>query len=197
MQDWTTCRGFANPPWCLIHRCLIYQSEKTSSTDSSDNTLVENPIMVSNSTGTSGGRIPQQQDLVSMRINATGIGLPDATRSTSIGRLAYLRQSYASRGISAEASDLMLRSWREKTNSNYASSFSRWASWCQQRGRDPLAGPIEDVVNFLAGLYSEGYQYQSLNDYHSANLIYSSVCGWCQRGQSSYGNTPPSGSFQL
>ena len=22
MQDWTTCRGFANPPWCLIHRCL-------------------------------------------------------------------------------------------------------------------------------------------------------------------------------
>ena len=22
MQDWTTCQGFANPPWCLIHRCL-------------------------------------------------------------------------------------------------------------------------------------------------------------------------------
>ena len=62
----------------------------------------------------------------------------------------------------------MLRSWREKTNSNYASSFSRWASWCQQRGLDPLAGPIEDVVNFLAGLYSEGYQYQSLNAYRSA-----------------------------
>ena len=33
-----------------------------------------------------------------------------------------------------------------------------WSSWCQQRGRDPLSGPIEDVVNFLAGLYSEGYQ---------------------------------------
>ena len=62
----------------------------------------------------------------------------------------------------------MLASWRDKTNSNYGSSFSRWASWCHQRGRDPLAGPIEDVVNFLAGLYSEGYQYQSLNAYRSA-----------------------------
>jgi len=27
---------------------------------------------------------------------------------------------------------------------------------------------MEDVVNFLAGLYSEGYQYQSLNAYCSA-----------------------------
>ena len=67
-----------------------------------------------------------------------------------------------------QASDLMLASWRDKTNSNYGSSFSRWSSWCQQRGRDPLSGPIEDVVNFLAGLYSEGYQYQSLSAYRSA-----------------------------
>ena len=62
----------------------------------------------------------------------------------------------------------MLASWRDKTNSNNGSSFSKWSSWCQQRGRDPLSGPIEDVVNFLAALYSEGYQYQSLNAYRSA-----------------------------
>ena len=23
LQDWSQFRGFANPPWCLIHRCLI------------------------------------------------------------------------------------------------------------------------------------------------------------------------------
>ena len=22
LQDWSKVRGFANPPWCLIHRCL-------------------------------------------------------------------------------------------------------------------------------------------------------------------------------
>ena len=41
-------------------------------------------------------------------INAAGAGFPDATGSTSVGRLAYLRQSYSSRGISAEASDLYI-----------------------------------------------------------------------------------------
>ena len=41
-----------------------------------------------------------------MRINATGIGLPDATRSTSIGRLAYLRQSYATRARRLQTSCL-------------------------------------------------------------------------------------------
>ena len=49
----------------------------------------------------------------------------------------------------------MLASWRDKTNSNYGSSFSKWASWYKQRDRDLLTGPIEDVVNFLAKLHSE------------------------------------------
>ena len=56
----------------------------------------------------------------------------------------------------------------ERQNYNYGSSFSKWSSWCQQRGRDPLSGPIEDVVNFLADLFADGYQYQSLNAYRSA-----------------------------
>ena len=98
------------------------------------------------SVGTSGGLPSTDTSTSGPGINATGAGISDATGSTSVGRLAYLRQSYSSREISAQASDLMLRSWRDKTNSNYGSSFSRWASWCQQRGRDPLAGPIEDVL---------------------------------------------------
>ena len=110
--------------------------------------------------------IPHQPDLRSS--DATGATVLDAARGTSTGRLAYLRQSYSSRGFSPQATDLMLASWRDKSNSNYGSSFSKWSSWCQQRGRDPLSGPIEDVVNFLAGLFSEGYQYQSLNAYRSA-----------------------------
>ena len=40
--------------------------------------------------------------------------------------------------------------------------------WCEQRNRDPLKGPISDIVNFLADLFAKGYQYQSLNSYRSA-----------------------------
>ena len=67
-----------------------------------------------------------------------------------------------------QALDLMPASWRDKTNSNYGSLFYKWSSCCQQRGRDPLSGPIEDVVNFITGLFADGYQYQSLNAYCSA-----------------------------
>ena len=71
-------------------------------------------------------------------------------------------------GFSSEASSLMLASWRDKSNSNYSSSIAKWARWCHQQGRNPLSGPITDVINFLADLSAQGYQYQSLNSYCSA-----------------------------
>ena len=49
------------------------------------------------------------------------------------------------------------------TIASYNSLLSKWASWCEQRNRDPTAGPVEDVAYFLAGLHAEGYQYQSFN----------------------------------
>ena len=61
----------------------------------------------------------------------------------------------------------MLASWKPKTNSKYRSSFARWAGWHKQRSRNPLNGPVSNVVNFLDELFSKGYQYQSLNSYRS------------------------------
>ena len=155
-------------PTMVPDRSMPHQGEKANSSSGINNTTVENPTMVPYGSGAP-GRLPLEDPTTAgSSVNASGGGLSDATGSTPVGRLAYLRESYASRGLSSQASDLMLLSWRDKTNSNYGSSFSRWASWCHQRGRDPLSGPIEDVVNFLAGLFSEGYQYQSLNAYRSA-----------------------------
>ena len=144
---------------------LPVQGEKGSSENHTYNTSVENPIMVSISTGTPGGLPSEDSSPTRPSSDANGAGVPNATRSAPVDRLAYLRQSYASRGISSQSS---LHHGGEKTNSDYGSSFSKWASWCQQRGRDPLTGLIEDVVNFLAELHAGGYKYQSLNVYRSA-----------------------------
>ena len=43
--------------------------------------------------------------------------------------------------------------------------FRKWHCWCDQQGFDPISGP---VVNFLASLHKEGYQYNSFNAYCSA-----------------------------
>ena len=94
-------------------------------------------------------------------------GLP-ARPQPPASRLAYLRQHYANQSLSQEASNLLLSSWRQKSSQSYDSLCKRWISWCTERGSDPVSGPIEEIVNFLAHLYEEGYQYRSLNSYRSA-----------------------------
>jgi len=57
--------------------------------------------------------------------------------------------------------------------------FSKWSRWCSQRDRNPIEGPVEDVTNFLADLFKEGYLYRSLNSYRSAiSALHSKVDGY-------------------
>ena len=95
-------------------------------------------------------------------------GRAAASSGTTSGRVAYLRQHYASKKLSGEAADLLLSSWRQKSSQSYDSLCKKWIGWCTERQANPVSGPIEDVVNFLAHLFHEGYQYRSLNAYRSA-----------------------------
>ena len=114
--------------------------------------------------------------------------------------MAHLRKSFSLRGIFEQASDLLLTSWRGKTNTSYNSLFAKWASCCEQRNRNPTTGPVEDVVNFLAELFAEGYQYRSLNAYRSAiSSIHQKVDGQnigqhplvCRLLKGSFNQKPP------
>lgn len=129
---------------------------------------MEYKTLVSSSIGTVGGLPSPADQSTGFGSIASGSGVSYKTGSSSTDCLTYLRQSYSSQGLSSEASDLMFASWRDKTNSNYGSFFAKWVGWCQQWGRNPHSGPVADVVAFLAELFSQGYQYQSLNCYHSA-----------------------------
>ena len=119
-------------PTLMPDQSLSLQGESRGNTNSVSNPIVDYTTLVSRSTGTVGGLpSPAGQSTGSGSI-ANGSGVPDETGSSSTDCLAYLRQSYSSQGLSSEASDLMLASWRDKTNSNYGSSFTKWAGWCQQ-----------------------------------------------------------------
>ena len=64
--------------------------------------------------------------------------------------MAYLRQHYTSQRLSGEATALLLSSWRKKSSQSYDSLCKKWIGWCSERQADPVSGPIEEVVNFLA-----------------------------------------------
>ena len=160
-------KGLCQPP--LVPHFSVPKSDKMSTSQSTvSNTTLAIPTMVPTSSGDVGGlssSTPSDSGHCSEPIQS---GVHNEARGSSTGRMARLRDSFASRGISTQASELLLSSWRSKTNNSYNSLFSKWAGWCEQRNRDPTVGPVEDVVNFLAELHSKGYQYRSLNAYRSA-----------------------------
>ncbi len=91
----------------------------------------------------------------------------------------YLRSRFQSQRLSEEASKLLLASWREKTSKSYDSLFGKWLGWCNERGSNPISRDISEVVNFLAYLFEQGYQYRSLNSYRSAiSSVHEKVDGY-------------------
>ena len=94
-------------------------------------------------------------------------------------RVGYLRQRYKDCQISEGATKLLLASWRQKSSKTYDSIFRKWVSWCSERESDPVSCPIGEVVNFLAHLFEQGYQYRSINAYRSAiSSVHEKVDGY-------------------
>ena len=133
-------------------------------------TSVEIPTMVPHTTTHVGG-LPQTDNIR----NGNNGQQRQLTDAPTTSRMAHLRERYRSQQLSEEATDLMLSSWRTKTNKSYDSLFTKWHRWCSERSSDPFSGPIAQVANFLAYLYKEGYKYSSINAYRSA---ISSGHGW-------------------
>ena len=122
--------------------------------------------MVPQVTQPAGGSTVQDSPTSRSDMGSSG-RLPPGNQATP-SRVAYLWQHYSDQKLSREASELLLSSWRQKSSKTYDSLCKKWISWCVERKSDPVSGPIEEVVNFLAHLYNEGYQYRSLNAYRSA-----------------------------
>lgn len=82
--------------------------------------------------------------------------------------VVYLRERYKQCQLLEEATSLLLSSWRQKSSKSYDSLFGNLVSWSSKRATDPISCPIGDVVKFLAEHFRKGYQYRSMNAYHSA-----------------------------
>ena len=140
-----------------------FSGPDSTSQHSAGSTSVEIPTMVSHTPIHVGGL--SQTNNNRNRDNGQQGQLTDAPTTS---RMAYLRERYRGQQLSEEATELMLNSWRTKTNKSYDSLFTKWHCWCSEQSSDPFRSPIAQVANFLAYLYKEGYQYSSVNAYRSA-----------------------------
>jgi hypothetical protein len=99
--------------------------------------------------------------------------------------------------FSQEGTELLLTWWRQKSSQSYDSLFRKWIICCSGRSSDPVSGPISEVVNCLAHLFKEGYQYRSLNAYRSAiSSVHERVDGY-EVGQHPLVSRVMKGAFNL
>ena len=89
-------------------------------------------------------------------------------QSASTNCLQGLRMRFKAEGIPEEAIDLILASWRTKTEANYDSAWRKWQAWCSAENTNPFAADSSHILGFLAKEFQDGKQYRSLNYYRSA-----------------------------
>ena len=117
---------------------------------------------------------------VGMQLSATTSGssiatsrsthrLPARVQRCSSSRVEALRASYRGKGLSPQATDILIRAVCIKTSRLYDSKWNRFAGWCSQRSTNPLSCPVSYIIEFLTELFHEHHlAYSTLNGYRSA-----------------------------
>ena len=111
--------------------------------------------------------------------NPTNTQCQPSGHEPTTSRVGYLREKFRGQKILEYASRLLLSHWIPESSKTYDSLFTKWVSWCSERSSVPILRYIGDVVNFVAYLFHQGYQYRSLNSYRSAiSFVHEKVDGY-------------------
>ena len=121
-------------PSMVLDSSLAQPDKATDRLSSHDHTALDHTTMVSNDPGDARELSTPSPSNPRPGNSANGSGrLHNETWGTVTSCMAYLPESFTSQGISTEASNLLLSSWKTKTKSNYNSLFSKWVDCCQPR----------------------------------------------------------------
>ena len=85
-----------------------------------------------------------------------------------ISGMGGLRARLQKEGASREAFNLIIKSRRSRSNSNYESAWGKWAGWFAERKIDLFCSNINQILEFLSQLFQNGLQYRTINNYRSA-----------------------------
>ena len=149
---------------------------------SSHCTLMAKPILVQSAT--SNGNQPSKTfSTISESHNPrTKHTCSNSTSGILADCLASLGQSFKTKGLSEQASTLLLASWREKTSRSYQPGRYGVAG-VVQREWIPLIPLLNVFVEFLAQQFTQGKSYRSLNVYQLAISSTFPQIDWVSVGQ--------------
>lgn len=121
--------GLRSPP--LVSHCTgaCKGSGSTGQVSSACDTMLANSGMVPSVAGNACG-LPTDSPSRLFQVSSTPafsqLRLSSSTQSTTVGRMEGLRRQFRAETIPEDAIELILASWREKTNATYNSAWRKW-----------------------------------------------------------------------
>ena len=79
--------------------------------------------------------------------------------------------AFQKRGLSQQATCILLASWKPGTSKQYKTFHARWFQHCGKEKIDPFCASIESVIEFLTNLFHLGLGYSALNPAGSYPLV--------------------------
>ena len=58
--------------------------------------------------------------------------------------------------------DIICLSWRDTATSHYEGVLRQWKKYCYRRSVDPLVTDVKNVLDFLHGMYKQGWRYSGI-----------------------------------
>ena len=72
----------------------------------------------------------------------------------------FIREVMGNQVLQEEVMDIICLSWRDTRTSRSEWVLRQWKNYCCQRGVDPLATVVKNVLDFLHGMYKRGCRYR-------------------------------------
>ena len=101
-------------------------------------------------------------------------------------RCLCIRESFKNSPIPSEATELIIKSWREGTRKQYNAAWKQWYLWCVKRNCSPFYSTQEKVIAYMHSLFQDGKSHSVLNTHKSMLLQTLPFFGnsWCHRDTS-------------
>ena len=96
---------------------------------------------------------------------------PSTSQKTKSRYLSDIREKYRGRGFSSRATELIIRSWRKSTLTQYVTYIKLWYSFAGQ-GLQPT---LRNIIEFLVHLHTQGYSHDQICSARSAVGVISDI----------------------
>ena len=91
--------------------------------------------------------------------------------------LSCVRETLRSQGITGEALNIIIDSWRESTQKQYKTSVSAWLEYCKKQGISVTAPSLPQLLDFLT-IQSHKLGYSALGTIRSALSSFITIDGY-------------------